>query len=226
MASSNILLDWFNIDTEPFFSEIHKYVKPSDKVCIVAFSFDDSVKNVEDWDNLYRKGGGYYYDRMICPILAHGIDEENICFVNYFSDSKDSAKEKVCSADILVFPGGNTRRMMERIVDFDLQPAIKDHGGVIMGYSAGALIQLAEYHSPSYYNEYPGFKYCDGFGFLDGFYLEVHYEGTNEQNESINRVLAERNKKVYAFKNGRGALIFDDGGMKTIGEVLSFEPVR
>lgn len=222
MASSNILLDWFNIDIEPFFSEIHKYIRPSDKVCIVAFSFDDSVKNVEDWDNLYRKDDGYYYDRMVCPLLAHGIDEENICFVNYFTDSKKSAKEKVCSADILVFPGGNTRRLMERIIDFDVQSAIKNHAGVIMGYSAGALIQLAEYHSPAYYSEYPDFKYCEGLGFLDGFYLEVHYEEKNEQKESIKRVLAEKGKKVYAFKNGRGALVFDNSEMKTIGEVLTF----
>ena len=112
--------------------------------------------------------------------------------------------------------------MMERIIDFDLSATIKKHAGVIMGYSAGAVIQLAEYHSPVYYREYPEFRYCKCLGFLDGFYLEVHYKGTPEQNESINRVLAEKNKKVYAFKNARAALIFDNGEMRAVGEVLTF----
>ena len=221
----NILLDWFNINEEPFFSEVKRYIKADDKVCIVAFSFDDSAAAcAEDWERLYRKGSGYYYDRAVCPLLAPGIKEENICFVNYFTDSKESAKKKISGADILVFPGGNTRRMMERIIDFDLSATIKKHAGVIMGYSAGAVIQLAEYHSPVYYREYPDFKYCKCLGLLDGFYLEVHYEGRDEQKESIKRVLAEKRKRIYAFEKGRAALIFDNGKIRTIGEVLTFEP--
>ena len=62
-----------------------------------------------------------------------------------------------------------------------------------MGYSAGALVQLAEYHlSPD--TDYPRFTYQKGIPYLHGFYLEVHYEGTEEQNASIERVLAERGK--------------------------------
>ncbi|MBR6917479.1 MAG: Type 1 glutamine amidotransferase-like domain-containing protein [Clostridia bacterium] len=221
----NIFLDICNIDEEPFFSETGRYFKADDKVCIVAFSFkDDAASCAEDWERLYSKNGGYYYDRVVRPLLAHGIDEENIYFVNYFTDSKEKARKKIADANLLVFPGGNTRRLMERIIEFDLFPAIKDHGGVVMGYSAGAVIQLAEYHSPVYYREYPDFKYCKCLGLLDGFYLEVHYEGRDEQKESIKRVLAEKRKRIYAFEKGRAALIFDNGKIRTIGEVLTFEP--
>ena len=53
------------------------------------------------------------------------------------------------------------------------------HDGIAMGYSAGALVQLAEYHlSPD--TDYPRFTYQKGIPYLHGFYLEVHYEGTEE----------------------------------------------
>ena len=50
-----------------------------------------------------------------------------------------------------------------------------------------------KYHlSPD--DDYPEFKYYEGLPYLNDFYLEVHYEGTSEQDESIQRVLAERGK--------------------------------
>lgn len=36
--------------------------------------------------------------------------------------------------------------MMDRIKEFDLYDILMQHDGILMGYSAGAVIQLAEYH--------------------------------------------------------------------------------
>ena len=50
-----------------------------------------------------------------------------------------------------------------------------EHDGVMMGYSAGAVIQLAEYHlSPD--DVYPEFEYYEGLPCLNDFYMEVHYQ--------------------------------------------------
>ena len=103
----------------------------------------------------------------------------------------------------------------------DLVEAIREHKGIVIGYSAGALIQLSEYHlSPD--EDYAEFGYYSGLGYLNGFYVEVHYEGTAIQRESIQRVLKERRKPVYAIVNA-GALIVDETGRKTIGDVTLFE---
>lgn len=111
--------------------------------------------------------------------------------------------------------------MMERIKEFGLTDALVKHDGIIMGYSAGAVIQLAEYHlSPD--EDYPDFKYCDGLPYLNGFYLEVHYEGTEVQNEAIKKVLTERGKTVYATSLMNGAIIVDNGNIKLIGDVKMF----
>ena len=147
--------------------------------------------------------------------------ENNITFVNYFEDTKESAKQKIENADILYFTGGLPDRMMDRIKEFDLVDMVRKHNGIVMGYSAGALIQLSEYHlSPD--KDYKEFQYYDGLGYLDDFYLEVHYENTKIQNEAIERVLSERGKKVYATAFMSGGIIVDNGNIKLIGDVKTF----
>ena len=53
--------------------------------------------------------------------------------------------------------------------------------------------------------------------------MEVHYEGTTVQEESIQRVLAERGKTVYATAFRSGAILVDNGGIKLLGNVKVFD---
>ena len=218
----NILLDGYNID-EPWISEtLEKYIKPSHKVTIVAFAFsDDDVKNANDWQSFYGKQNSKYYERFAAPLRHYGILDENITVINYFEDTKETAKAKIEDADILYFTGGLPNRMMERIDEFELRDAILQHKGIIMGYSAGALIQLSEYHiSPD--EDYPAFCYHNGLGFINNFYLEVHFDDSDIQKASIERVIKERNKTVYAMNSWAGAIIVDSGKMSLIGKVSRF----
>lgn len=218
----NILLEGFDIDAPWLYGELTNYIKPYHSVAVVAFSFrDNRVKSLLDWDALYGKENGKYYGGIVGGFNAYGIPEENITFINYFADTNESAAQKVKTADIIYFLGGLPDRMMERIKEFDLYDLLMKHNGVVMGYSAGAVIQLAEYHlSPD--DDYPEFKYYDGLPYLDDFYMEVHYEGTKVQNVAIQRVLAERGKTVYATAFKSGAILVDNGNVKLLGDVRVF----
>ena len=111
--------------------------------------------------------------------------------------------------------------MLDRIEEFDLTEPLLRHRGVVMGYSAGAVIQLGEYHlSPD--EDYPEFAYYRGLPYLEDFYLEVHYEGTEVQKDAVRRVLAERGKPVYATALGAGALLVEDGKVRALGKVERF----
>lgn len=113
--------------------------------------------------------------------------------------------------------------MTDRIKEFDLVNILMHHNGIVMGYSAGAVIQLAEYHlSPD--KDYPAFGYYEGLPYLKDFYLEVHYEGTREQDESIRRVICERGKTVYATATQSAAILVNDGKIKLLGDVKQFDP--
>lgn len=142
----NILLEGYDIAAPYLYNELKNYIKPEHKVAVIAFSFHDRVKSLEDWKALYCKENGLYYNGIVSGFTAYGISENNIIFLNYFTDTKCSAKEKIKNADIIYFTGGLPDRMMERIREFDLVDILMKHNNIVMGYSAGAVIQLAEYH--------------------------------------------------------------------------------
>lgn len=219
----NILLEGFHADAGWLMPELKKYIKPGMKVAIVALSFRDSQAcDIDGWNALYSRDGGMYYGGMVNALCAYGIREDDIAFVNYFADSHDTAAAKIAAADILYFPGGLPDRMMERITEMGLYDIIAAHKGVAMGFSAGAVIQMKEYHlSPD--SDYPEFAYYRGFPWLEGFYLEVHYEGNDVQKECISRVLREKKCPVYATEFMKGAMIFEDGRLRLVGDVKLFE---
>ena len=219
----NILLEGYEIDAPWLYEELKKYIKPIHKVAVVAFSFRDSrVKSLADWNVLYSKENGRFYSGIVGGFTSYGIPEENISFVNYFADTKESAKQKIETADIVYFLGGLPDRMMDRIKEFDLQDILMKHQGIVMGYSAGAVIQLAEYHlSPD--DDYPEFGYYEGLPYLKNFYLEVHYEETASQKAAIEKVIAERKKTVYATSLLKGAILVDNGNVQLLGDVKEYK---
>lgn len=218
----NILLEGYDINAVWLYDELKKYIKPTHLVAVIAFSFrGNRVKSITDWNLLYGKESGKYYDGITGGFASYGIPEANITFVNYFADTRESAAQKIEKADIVYFPGGLPDKMLDRIKEFNLYGPLMKHDGIVMGYSAGAVIQLSEYHlSPD--EDYPEFRYYDGLPYLNDFYMEVHYEGTDVQNASIQRVIAERGKTVYATALGSGAIVVDNGNIKLIGNVKAY----
>ncbi|MBQ8551345.1 MAG: Type 1 glutamine amidotransferase-like domain-containing protein [Clostridia bacterium] len=219
----NILLEGYDIQAPWLYDELKNYIKPTHKISVVAFSFRDSrVKSLLDWNVLYGEDNGRFYAGIVGGFTAYGVSKDNISFINYFTDTKESARQKIENADIIYFLGGLPDRMMERIKEFDLVDVLLKHNGIIMGYSAGAVIQLSEYHlSPD--EDYPEFKYYKGLTYLNDFYLEVHYEGTEAQKASIQKVISERGKTVYATTLMSGAIIVDEGDIKLLGDVKMFD---
>ena len=90
----HILLEEFDIDAPWLYDELRNYIQPNHSVAVVAFSFrDNRVKSLSDWNALYSKEGGKYYDGIVGGFTAYGIPEENINFINYFTDTKGSAAQ-------------------------------------------------------------------------------------------------------------------------------------
>lgn len=152
--------------------------------------------------------------------MNYGIKEENINWVNYFKDTKENAKIKIGNSNIIFFTGGLPDKVMLRLIEFDLISNIESFTGVIIGSSAGAMIQIAEYHiTPD--EDYNRFAYNVGLNLINDFDIEVHYEGTEIQNRYINKVLDEKRDRVYAITN-IGGIIVDDSKITLLGDTQIF----
>ena len=219
----NVLLESYDLTAPFLYEELRNYIRPNSRVAIVAFSFLPSqANNLEQWLGLYGEEG-MFYNWLVEPFQSFGVPVENITFVNYFADTYESAAAKIRSADIIYFTGGLPDAMMDRLYEFELVDILKSYDGVVMGCSAGAMIQLEEYHiTPD--RDYPEFGYYQGLPWLRDFYVEVHYEATELQNRCIQRVLSERKKPVYATAFNGAAIIVDGDQMKLLGEVKVFNP--
>lgn len=217
----NILFDCPNLDD--FKEELREYFSEDSRVAVVAFSFyDDYVYDAASWEKVYGRGLGNCYFETVDALSAFGVSKENITFINYFTDTHESARDKIKNANVVYFTGGLPDRMMDRIKEFNLLDTLREFDGIAVGYSAGAVIQLAEYHLyPD--GDYKDFGYYEGLDYLNSLYLEVHYEFKPEQNESIRRVLAERNLPVYVTHTRRGGVVVDNGRIKIIGKVDVYE---
>lgn len=213
----NILFDCPNIDD--FKDELCNYFSEKSRVAVIALSFyDDFVYDAQSWERVYGEGIGNGYFEVVDALSVFGVKKENIHYINYFTDTKESAIEKIRQANVLYFTGGLPDRMMDRIFDMGIHSALCEFDGVVFGYSAGAVIQLKEYHLyPD--GDYRDFGYYGGLSYVDGLYLEVHYEFKPEQDESIRRALAERSLPIYVTHTRKGGVIVEGGAARTVGKV-------
>jgi len=204
------------------FGAFSAYIKPRSRVAVIALSFRDAqVANSAQWADIYGRDRGKYYRVIVDSLAAYGIDEAGIEWIDYFKDTVQTAKQKIKSADILYLPGGLPDRLFARIAAMNLLEDISAHTGVVMGFSAGAMAQLSEYHiTPD--ADYQLFSYGKGCGLIDAFGIEVHYDENDAvQRQSIERFLREKRKPLYAIADD-GALVVASGNVSIVGNVVFF----
>ncbi|MFT8351580.1 Type 1 glutamine amidotransferase-like domain-containing protein [Clostridium saccharoperbutylacetonicum] len=216
----NMLFSLYNFHESWAKEKVSKYIKPNDEVLIIPFSFSETIGSDNDWQDAYSKNTGKYYESIVTPFLSYGIEEENINFINYFKDTVENAKDKIRKSNVIFFTGGLPDKMMLRLIEFDLIEYIQSFTGVVIGSSAGAMIQISEYHiTPD--RDYNTFTYNTGLNLIKEFDIEVHYEGTEIVNQCIYKVLEEKRKKVYGITN-TGGIIIDDEKITLLGDIKTF----
>ncbi|MDS1004485.1 Type 1 glutamine amidotransferase-like domain-containing protein [Clostridium sporogenes] len=216
----NMLFSLYNFHESWARDIVIKYINSNDKVLIIPFSFGDKISSNKDWQYSYNTENGKCYESIVAPFVNYGIKEENINWINYFEDTKENAKVKIKNSNIIFFTGGLPDKMMSRLIEFDLIDIIENFTGIIIGSSAGAMVQIAEYHiTPD--EDYNAFTYNLGLNMINNFDIEVHYEGTKVQNKYIKKVLLEKKDKIYAITNN-GGVVVDNEKITLLGDTQTF----
>ena len=79
--------------------------------------------------SIFKKKVVTQFTKKHDALISYGIKEENVVFVNYFTDNKITAREKIENSDVIYFLGGLPDKMMERIKEFDLYDTILNYKG-------------------------------------------------------------------------------------------------
>ena len=205
----NILLSSYDFH-EKWAQDVMKPLLQEDmNVVVIPFSFDKKeVKTVAEYDLHYGKKGKHI-PYILRPFHFYGI--KDIEFVDYFRDNLETASKKVLSADVIFLTGGLPDQYLERLQEFNLDITIKQSNALIIGASAGAMVQIDHYHiTPD--DDYPFYQYQKGLGLVSGFEVEVHYCCSQIQDLGIKRVIKEKGLPTYTIAN--------DGGLFVNGKII------
>lgn len=191
--------------------ELKKIIKPKMKVAIIGFSFFNNLSE-EDYFNYYGKDSEY---AMKMAELFKFYDVTDVNWIFYYKQSLDEQIKLINDADILYYPGGAPDLMFERIKEKNLLEKLKAFKGIIIGSSAGAMIQLETYHI-SKDNEYSKFSLNEGLGYINNFFIEVHYRRRKKQKSSLRKMNKTFKKPLYIIPDD-GILIYKDNAVATLG---------
>ncbi len=218
----NILMNNPRVDEHWCRRRISRYIRPGMKVLVVPFSFhEEYIPDEAAWHQVYDPGQPGS-EEIASPLEHLGIARRDIAFVNYFSDTPRSFGQLMYEADVIDLPGGYPDRIMERLWEFGAISQLAAFPGVLMGFSAGAMVQIDCFHATPEEPEQE-FYYCDGLGCIRDFDLEVHYTGSEVQQACIRRTLEETNRTVIAMEE-KGGLVLDRGRLYQMGRVHFFKP--
>lgn len=218
----NLLLSLYNFDETWSYSILKNIIKEYHSVLIVPFSYDDNwLKDKNDWNKAFNSEYGTHYKEIVSPFLSYGIDKNNIKWINQFLDTIDLMKEKIKSTDIIFFTGGYPDKMMEKFRKYDLVYELENFNGIMIGSSAGAMVQISEFHITKD-SDYKRYSYYKGLNIIKDFDLEVHFDNTELQNISILRSIREKKKPVYSITNN-GAVLVVDGKAYILGDAKKWD---
>lgn len=173
------------------------------KVLIIPFATE--VSKYEGWNKTIEQ-------------TFNLIGNNNVELLEFETDAHDMVS-KINKHDVLYFIGGRPDLLMQRLHEKNLIPVIKQFQGLIIGYSAGALVFSNECII-SKDEDYPQTMVINGIGLVD-FSVEVHYE------PSIDEEIIEltNTREIYGIPNG-SAIFWNDIKIMCINEIYHFSNLR
>lgn len=212
----NILLSKLNFDEPWAYPYLSEYLRPCQRITVLPFSFWDSeVYSNETWEAVYGPGGKYFKE-ITEGFSAYGLCPSQFTFINYFSDDRTIFDQALQESDILFLTGGAPDLTMRRLHEKGFASLIYSYSGIIIGCSAGAMVQCSCFHiTPNRF--YPTFYHEEGLGLLPACYgVEVHYVPDPHHTESIERTIRETGRQILLLDNESGA-VFRDGQWLLLG---------
>ncbi len=212
----NILCSYSNFDESWGYSAIEPYLSASDEVCVLPLEHQDGWLSEEvSLRNVYQKGADAY-ETLVRPLRAFGIKDQQIHWVDD-SDTIVSTKEKIKNSNVLILLGSHPVDMIERIEDLQIKDELRNYDGVMIGISAGAMIQLDLFHMTADYFE--EFSFGEGLGVISGFDVDMHYQPESEHLYAMIRAIEDQDLAVVCCPE-KSMMIIDGDHYELAGDAF------
>lgn len=147
-----------DISKEQGFNEIQreylkKDIKNNDTIVFIATTFDDYEKNDLYYNNLIKHFKNIDFTFNKAYLIDNRVD-------------KDLAKDYILKSNIIFLMGGDTKKQIDSVKEYDLFEILKSKEGIILGVSAGSMNQSSRVVYKNDYNNYVIEDY-EGLGYID-----------------------------------------------------------
>ena len=206
----NILLSSYDFNNEYCYPRLIKYLKSNMKVLIVPLTHNKKYYEQEIlFDSLYNYEKGKDYNIICKSFHDFGIYKPNIQVLNPFKDNIEYMKYKIKTSDVLFFTGGCPITFMKMAKKLNILYDLQNYKGIVMGASAGAMIQMKEFMTYPNEEKY-SHNYYQGLGYIKEYDVIVHMDKKDKkQNIAIDRSLIDRpNVTLLGVKDGE-CIIFE-----------------
>ena len=132
---------------------LKKDIKNNDTITFIATTFDNYEKNDLYYNNLIK----HFKNIDITFNKTYLIDNRV---------EKDLAKDYILKSNIIFLMGGDTKKQMDSVKEYDLFEILKSKEGIILGVSAGSMNQSSRVVYKNDYNNYVIEDY-EGLGYID-----------------------------------------------------------
>lgn len=212
----SILLSDISLGFENAISELKKIINSNMKVAIFPWAYPIEI-NSDILNNEYFKKGEKRYNKYVTKLEELGIKEDNIVVCDCYKDSTQKLKRIINNSDILLFPGGNPEMLFYNILHrTEILYSLKKYNKIIIGESAGAVMQFERYFATAENNYYNYFAFYDGYGIInDTFYIDVHTINNKKYLSVLKEITDKMKKDIYAIPND-GCLIYDREKQKIV----------
>ena len=207
----NILLSDFSINDDGAYEDLKYYFKPLSKVLVMPFANWEYLQDERHFRELFHYDYGREFLDIEKKLRMYGIQKEDISVISP-KDSVEFVLEKIKRADVILLTGGDPNQIAMHM-PFEVWEALDDVE-IIVGVSAGSMIQCAVYYMHRDYEDdtvplvkrdsYP-------FGMTYAFdIILVHYDEENEiQRKAIARHEGRKYGDLILLKDG-DYLIYQD----------------
>jgi len=216
----NILMSRGILASDQVYEQAKTIIKPTMKVLIVYFSFfEKHLPDQKDYD-LFYDHDNEYHQKMLKTFSRYDIDENNIKVLNYYHDSLEEMLKKIKECDILYFPGGAPEEMMDRFAQKGLLDDLKAFNKIVIGSSAGAMIQNDFFHiTPD--KDYQKYAIYQGLVYIKDLGIEVHFQRRIKSKKALRKTAHILGRPVYVIPDD-SAIIINNGEIICIGQAKKY----